>query len=199
MTLKAWRLFALLALAACFSLTAAVTWVALAFGSNLRKISEGAQVCLAGARSYDSIAAAQMIGRLDLVSFLLTVGGLLLAVFALMGFWMIRREALDEASRVAAEEAQKVAQIYYGLDRNEYGTYLDVKRTGGESAKYANAAKRPRTLARDTQKPTFDPSTVSVAGATEERPGASDAKPARRSRTRTRAPKRNTGPDTSDR
>jgi hypothetical protein len=178
MTMKAWRLLALLALAACFSLTAAVVWVALAYGSNLKKISDGAQICLAGSRAYDSVAAAQMIGRLDLVSFLLTVGGLLLAVFALMGFWMIRREALDEASRVAADEARKVAQIYYGLDQNESGTYVDVNRASAESQNSAISSPRSQTLRRDTQEPNFDPSTVSVAGATEERSGAGDAESA---------------------
>lgn len=52
-------------------------------------------------RDYDSIAAAQAIGRLDFVSFLLTTGGALLGVFGLLGFWVIRREAREEARDAA--------------------------------------------------------------------------------------------------
>lgn len=198
MSFKFWRLLAMLALSACFALTAAVVWVALAYGSNLRKIREGAEVCLAGSRAYDSVAAAQMIGRLDLVSFLLTTGGLLLAVFALMGFWMIRREALDEASRVAGDEARRVAQLYYGLDENGTGTYLNVNRAGTNQLPYDILDKRAKQQARDAQAPSFDPSTVSVAGATEEGKGAVNAKPARRSRGNQRAPRRDSGSNSSD-
>lgn len=168
MTSNVWRLIALLALAACFSLTAAVLWIGLAYGSNLRKIEEGAQVCLAGSRAYDSVAAAQMIGRLDLVSFLLTVGGILLAVFALMGFWMIRREALDEAGRVAREEARIVAQKYASLDENERGTYKGNRQ--GVAAPFDSATVKPEI----GQTPIFDPATVSTAGAVKEGPTRND-------------------------
>lgn len=167
MTIKFWRLLALLGISSCFALAAAVVWVALAYGSNLHKIEEGAQVCLAGSRAYDSVAAAQMIGRLDLVSFLLTVGGLLLAVFALMGFWMIRREALDEAGRVARDEARKVAQ-QYALDENERGTYLRMSRG---SRAYPTSAT-VKTENRQTH--IFDPATVSTAGAVKEGPKSDD-------------------------
>lgn len=168
MSLKAWRLLALLALAACVSLTAAVVWVGLAYGSNLRKITEGAQVCLAGSRAYDSVAAAQMIGRLDLVSFLLTIGGLMLAVFALMGFWMIRREALDKAGRVAREEARRVAQQYAAadssLDENTRRTY--IRRASRASV---DESKRASVKSQTRQSPSFDPASVSLTGAVKER------------------------------
>jgi hypothetical protein len=167
MTIKFWRLIALLAVSGCFALTAAVVWVALAYGSNLREIKAGAQVCLAGSRSYDSVAAAQMIGRLDLVSFLLTAGGLMLAVFALMGFWMIRREALDEAGRVARDEARKIAQEY-ALDENQEGTYLSSRRAGPRMRKPA------RVKTENRQTPNFDPATVSTAGAVKEGPTSND-------------------------
>lgn len=152
MTIQAWKLLAILATSACAALTAAVIWVALAYGSNLREITEGAQVCLVGARSYDSVAAAQMIGRLDLVSFLLTVGGLLLAVFALMGFWMIRREALDEASRVAADEARKVAQKFYS----------------GQNENRTTGRDKPDNSSYSSDGTPFPITGVSTAGAVEE-------------------------------
>lgn len=178
MTLKLWRLLALMAIAACAATSAAVVWVALAYGSNLRKIEQGAQVCLSGERPFDSIAAAQMIGRLDLVSFLLTVGGILLAVFALMGFWMIRREALDEAGRVASDEARRILQVYsQGLDGNENGTHIDVQKAGTSPMPSATKRERARRKKRDAQTPSFDPTGVSTAGAEEEKPGASDARP----------------------
>lgn len=179
MSLKSWRFIALIALTVSVTLSVSVIWIALAFGSNLRKISEGASVCLAGQRSYDSIAAAQMIGRLDLVSFLLTVGGLLLAVFAFMGFWMIRREALDEAARVAADEARRIAQNYYAA--------APAAKTNGD-----NFNPSPHIGGASEAQSSFDPSKVSIAGAVEET-GATDAKSQRRSRRGSRASTKNSG------
>lgn len=163
------------------TVSASVIWIALAYGSNLRKITEGASVCLAGQRSYDSVAAAQMIGRLDLVSFLLTIGGILLAVFAFMGFWMIRREALDEAARVAADEVRRIAQDYFAATPS-------AKTSGDNLQPSRHTEGTPQTQS------SFDPSKVSIAGAVEET-GATDAKSKRRSRSSSRAPTNNSGSD----
>lgn len=80
-TVEIWRTIAILALASSVLLSAVIIYAVLAFKSNLGVILEGAPVCLRNARTFDSIAAAQAIGRLDLVSFLLTTGGVLLGVF----------------------------------------------------------------------------------------------------------------------
>jgi uncharacterized membrane protein len=71
-------------------------YVVLAFKSNMDVITASAPICYAAMNKFDSIAAAQAIGRLDLVSFLLTTGGILLGAFSLIGFWVIRREAMEE-------------------------------------------------------------------------------------------------------
>lgn len=127
-----------------------------AYSDNLRLIADGQPVCLAGYRSYDSIAAAQAIGRLDLVSFMISVGGLFLAFFAFIGFWMIRREALDEAQRCATDTAAKVAREYFGAE-NKNGTKRDDKSTVGSHIVDQSGSAVP-----------LDPSQVSTAGAKEE-------------------------------
>lgn len=148
-------MIAILALAAAMVLGAVVVYAVLAFKSNLGAVIEGAPICLKDATTFDSIAAAQAIGRLDLVSFLLTTGGILLGLFSLMGFWIIRREARDEAREAAAEEVRKIAQLYFP-DQNGSGT------SGGD--------KLPREP-HNEQAPlarSFDPAAVSTAGAVEE-------------------------------
>ena len=77
-----------------------------------------------------------------------------------MGFWIIRREARDEAREAAAEEARKIAQLYF-RNRNGNGT------KGGD-----NAASDSHIGTAPTAQPTYDPASVSVAGAIEE--GATD-------------------------
>jgi len=141
-----------------------------AYGRNLKAIESSQVMCLAGREDFDSIASAQMIGRLDQVTFLLSMGGLLFALFAFMGFWMIRREVLDTAERVASEAARDVAQSYYA----KQAPSTEQKDDKQDKLSYILGRVWPfRKPARDQQ---FDPSNVSTEGAEEEF-GDSDEKP----------------------
>lgn len=161
MTLKAWRLIAIFAVSACLLLATTVTYGLWAYGNNLDAFLDAAPICYADHRKYDSIAAANAIGRLDFISFLLTAGGILFAIFAFVGFWVVRREVVDEASRVASNEARKVAQRYYNNDENRGGT------NGGDKSKEGRYKKGSSSTARR------DTSEVPTAGAVEET-GAED-------------------------
>lgn len=156
-----WQLIALISLAINSVVVALLVYWALAFRSNLGELASNEPVCLAGRARFDSIAAAQMIGRLDLVSMLLTLGGMALAIFAFVGFWVIRREVLDQASKVAAEEARTVAERYYSKD-------IGRNQAAGDKFSimdYIGNRLRPK----GRQEPaTLDPSAISVAGAIEE-------------------------------
>jgi hypothetical protein len=157
-TVEVWRLIAILALSSAMILGAVMVYCVWAFKSNLSAIIDGAPVCLKGAATFDSIAAAQAIGRLDLVSFLLTIAGLLLGVFTLFGFWIIRREAREEARETAREtafsEVKRISQLY-GLDENVRRTYNQHSQPPGDRI----GLDHP------------DPSDVPTAGATKEEPG----------------------------
>lgn len=169
MTKGIWKTLALLSLSVSALLSFGVIWALLAFQSNLRAIRSGAPICWdAKSRAFDSIAAAQMIGRLDLVSFILTTGGVGLAIFALLGWFLIRREAREEAREAATEEARKVAQRFYGgtLDNEIQRTYLEQE--GGSVVAQGRARERPR------RGDALRPDEVSTAGAVEEKPGAAD-------------------------
>jgi hypothetical protein len=152
------KIIAIASVAGNLLLGLGVLWAINAYGSNLDVISSAGAICYPSGKSFDSIAAAQMIGRLDQVSFLMTMGGIFLAFFALGGFWMIRREAIDEACKVAAEAARETAQKYYAGE-NKNGT------NGGD-----NKDKKPYTSS--AQLKTRDPNTVSTAGASEAKEGA---------------------------
>lgn len=182
-SVEIWRTIAIIALAASTLLGAVVVYSAFAFKSNLSVILEGAPICLKDAKSFDSIAAAQAIGRLDLVSFLLTTGGIMLGLFSLMGFWIIRREARDEAREAAAEEVRKIAQLYF-KNQNGNGT------NGGDKPQSV-----PHNATAPAARTTFDPANVSIAGAVEET-GAKDDRPKRRSR---RNPRASTDDSSADR
>lgn len=141
-------------------------YVVLAFKSNIDVISGGAPMCVAGMRDFDSIAAAQAIGRLDLVSFLLTTGGILLGIFSLIGFWIIRREAMEEARDAATEQVRRIA-LLYGLDENGEGTYI------GDGARKQGRANRTRAVkSAKPKRPNI--SDVSVEGAVREKTGDTD-------------------------
>jgi hypothetical protein len=62
----------------------------------------------------DAIQLAAELGRLDIVSILLACFGILLAIFAVGGFWLIRGAAINaaknEARLIAREEAQSIAK-----------------------------------------------------------------------------------------
>ena len=64
----------------------------------------------------DAIGVAAQIGRLDIVSIVLGLFGLLLGIAAFVGFWMIRRAAIeaakDEARRAINEKA---AEMFDGV------------------------------------------------------------------------------------
>jgi hypothetical protein len=141
-----------------------------AYGRNLEAIGESQFVCLRGREGFDSIASAEMIGRLDHVTFLLSMGGLLFALFAFMGFWMIRREVLDTAERVASEAAREVAQSYCA----KQSPPPEQKGDKPDNLSYILGKVWPfRKPPRDRQ---FDPAGVSTEGA-EEQLGDSDEKP----------------------
>lgn len=163
-TVEIWRTIAILALAASMLLCAVIIYAVFAFKSNLGVVLKGAPICLKDAQTFDSIAAAQAIGRLDLVSFLLTTGGIMLGLFSLMGFWIIRREARDEAREAAAEEVRTIAQFYF-QKKNGEGT------NGGDNPQSDSHIKVALSVPAS-----FDPASVSTAGAVEEK-GASDGKP----------------------
>lgn len=171
MTKLWWQIVAILSVSVSILLSAIVGYGLWAFKGNLAAVAEGQGVCLAGARAYDSIAAAMMVGRLDQISFLLTAGGVLLGVFALIGFWMIRREALDEAARVAADTAREVANQFFDGKNNSGTPGGDKSPPGGHMG--GDPPPNP-------QKP-LPIGDVSTAGAEEEK-GAPDAKPKRSSR-----------------
>lgn len=159
-----WKLIAILALAASSIQAMVGIYVVFAFKSNMDVITASAPICYADMDKFDSIAAAQAIGRLDLVSFLLTTGGILLGAFSLIGFWVIRREAMEEARDAALEEVKRVAQ-FMGLDENGSGTYI----SGG-----AKPSKRATRKPRQKGATSTRPSDVPTAGAVLEKPGDSD-------------------------
>jgi hypothetical protein len=161
MTNNAWKLIAIMAVSACLLLGFAVLWVGWAFGENLEHIRSSPDICLHG-HAQDSVRAAMEFGRLDFISFLLTAGGLLLGVFALIGFWMIRREALDEAARVAAEEARRVSQEFYAKHESQVETRDD------NSGLKAYIKGKVASIFSSDQSKSFDPASVSTAGAEEQ-------------------------------
>jgi hypothetical protein len=79
--------------------------------------------------SKDAVQCAAQLGRLDLVSILLTLIGIILALCGLFGFWILRSEVvrvsekhcLDEFPKVfndfmkekGKEQIEKLFQIYY--------------------------------------------------------------------------------------
>lgn len=170
MTKGWWAAFAAASLAINALFVGGFIYLLWAYGRNLEAIDQSQFVCLMGREGFDSIASAEMIGRLDHVTFLLSMGGLLFALFAFMGFWMIRREVLDQAEAVAADEARRVSQELY------------AKQAVGPEQKDDKPDKLSYILGKvwPFKKPPrgrqFDPSKVSTEGA-EEQLGDSDEKP----------------------
>lgn len=162
-----WKMIAIVALSAAVLQTIVGIYVVFAFKSNIDVLAESAPVCYAGMADFDSIAAAQAIGRLDLVSFLLTTGGVLLGIFSLIGFWIIRREAMEEARDAAIEEARKFLVRFTPLEENGEGTY---NRTGGEQVSRAKEQKARKAFGLNI--PRLED--VPTAGAERDEPG--DAK-----------------------
>ena len=73
------------------------------------------QQCVPCKQSGDILSYALQLGRLDFISFGLTVLGILLAVFAFTGLWIIRREALE----MAKETAQKEVNAYMNSQKGQ--------------------------------------------------------------------------------
>lgn len=71
-------------------------------------------------RDFDSIAAAAMIGRLDVVSLLLAFIGILIALMSIGVLWYFRREALESARSEARNVAPKALEDYM----NKNGTNI---------------------------------------------------------------------------
>lgn len=165
-----WSTVAAISLALNTILVFGLVYVAWAYGSNLDAIQQSQNICFVGREGFDSIAAAQMIGRLDHVTFVLTMGGLLLALFAFIGFWMIRREVIDQAAVIAADEARSVAQEYYAREDKVR------EQKGDKPDKLSYLIDGVRNLFRRKPVGKFDPTEVSTAGAKEQL-GDSDDKP----------------------
>lgn len=145
-----------------------VVGFALVFWSNLQAIRSTQFVCLAGRSQLDSIAAATMIGRLDVVSFALTMLGIFLAVFAVAGFWMIRRDVLDQVERIAANEARSYVQALYAIPEKMDGN------KGGKSGILDYIKESVTQIWPKNRGRKFDPSSVSVAGAFEDKGGSDE-------------------------
>lgn len=161
-----WRLIAIFSLAASILMSLFIIYFFVAFKLNMSAFSSDVPVCWSGAKLFDGIAAAQAIGRLDFVSFLLAAGGLLFGLFALFGFWTVRYEVIERANDTAAEVAREVANFYYKKD--------DFQQTGRNGFKTVETAVAEVTgLSSDTGATNYDPATISVDGATEEK-GAGD-------------------------
>lgn len=95
-------------------------WVAYVFGDNLAAIDAAGTVLFSGnSADFDSIQAAQMMGRLDMVALLLAMLGIIFALAGLFGFWIFRREAIHEARTVAEDVARKTANEFYGSGRSD--------------------------------------------------------------------------------
>lgn len=60
----------------------------------------------------DAIQVAMEIGRLDVISILITVLGIFLGVTALVGSWMIRREALAVAQEAAVNATPSAVSAF---------------------------------------------------------------------------------------
>ncbi|WP_227287009.1 hypothetical protein [Boseongicola sp. H5] len=96
----------------------------------------------------DATAAAAQLGRLDLVSLLLTAIGLILVLgglFAFINFRAIAREqAKKEAAKVARETAERVTNEYVQQELPDiidaYRSFMDSEEVSDESAdEMANA------------------------------------------------------------
>lgn len=100
-----WRYVAMAAISTCSICSVAVAAFGFIFWDNIKAVRAAGVECFKPQTpSFDSIAAAAAVGRLDMLSLIFTCFALILAVSGLFGFWMFRREVLSEA-RDAAEIA----------------------------------------------------------------------------------------------
>ncbi|WP_303675112.1 hypothetical protein [Vampirovibrio chlorellavorus] len=70
----------------------------------------------------DVLASAQQMGRLDYVSLALTMLGVVIAILALSGFWVLRRETLETAKEHCSHLLKEKAST---LTEHEVRKYLD--------------------------------------------------------------------------
>lgn len=105
-----WRYSKAIGVAALVLNLAAINYFAWSYYDNLSAVSRLGRLCpTIGSNDFDSIRAAQAIGRLDVVTLLFGVVAIILAIAALLGFQIFRREALDEARDAAEREARTEA------------------------------------------------------------------------------------------
>lgn len=168
MSKTSWQFIAILSISLMVLTICVIVWLGLAFWSNIKAISSSQLVCLAGRSQLDSIAAATMVGRLDVVSFALTMLGVFIAIFAVAGFWMIRRDVLDQVERIAADEARRyVQELYADKDKRDGNK-------GGKPGVLDYIKGNVERLWRRNEVVKFDPSAVSLEGAVEEKGGSGE-------------------------
>lgn len=85
-----------------------------AYADNLSALKEAGDFCWpAGSAEDDSIRAAQMFGRLDVLTLVFALVAVTLGVFALVGFGVFRREVIGQARDVVAELVpDEVRRVY---------------------------------------------------------------------------------------
>lgn len=62
----------------------------------------------------DPVAAAAQLGRLDVITVLLAIIGLVVGAGALVGAWLIRREAIEAAEKEARDEVSRLCPVHVG-------------------------------------------------------------------------------------
>jgi uncharacterized protein YneF (UPF0154 family) len=107
---KRMRLFCAIVLIFNFITVTPIIYLMIALYDNYR--SFGSIYDIYRKENFDSIAAANAIGRLDIVSMVLAFLGIIVAIVALGGFWLVRREAKEAAAEVAREVAPAIVRDY---------------------------------------------------------------------------------------
>ncbi|MGE4313961.1 MAG: hypothetical protein AB7E85_06795 [Pseudobdellovibrionaceae bacterium] len=153
----AFRLLAFISIGANVFLGIASFFFIYAYFDNMNSVELSAPFCVGNERDFDSIRAAQMIGRLDIVSLILTTGGIILAISAFFGFWVIRREVIAEAREEAGNAARDIANRYF---QEGNGQSLNF----GDSDKHKQYNVSGATISKKTS---ISPSDVSIANAQE--------------------------------
>lgn len=98
-----------------------------AFADNLRALKDAGGICFPfGSTGDESIKAAYMFGRLDVLTLFFAFVGILLAFFALIGFGIFRREVIAQAREVVAdlvpdEVRDNVGRLYPQGGRSDGG------------------------------------------------------------------------------
>lgn len=113
-----WRAIAFLSITANIVIVIMFSYAVWAYGDNINILLQRSKIEMP--KDFNAIVSAAMIGRLDMVSLVLTTFGILLAFMAFAGFFIFRREAIE----IAGEEAKRVAPGALIDYMNEHGTSL---------------------------------------------------------------------------